>query len=217
MISTLDRMFLQACQSLIQYQQPLLALLAHHLDVSPEDLYYAWMEKRCQQTGMLPDTPWHYYFHGLECDFEHMNDNRYVRVEFGPRGRLDTCSGYGVLQFVMTSTPPWQTFPTLRDHLAEHAPPYDQFSGSYNKMYVLWQHIVDEGLLEAAAPDLVDFVQQHTEVEPSGAHCVRLPDDTDWHTFFDCGVCDRKVISAKGWQMLQTAETEGSDTAEFCL
>lgn len=65
---------------------------------------------------------------------EHLSDGRFLRVDFGPGGCLDTSTGWGVLQFVMASKVPWREFPELRAHLAGKPPPYDELSGSHERM-----------------------------------------------------------------------------------
>jgi hypothetical protein len=116
-------------------------------------------------------------------------------VEFGPRGRLDTFSGYAVLQFVMTTRPPWAEFQDLQAHLAERDPPYDRHSGSYNRMCVLWDRMEQLGLVEPAAPDLCALVEAHTRILPVGGREIALPEHLTRQERFDCMVCHRSVLS----------------------
>ena len=101
--------FIHACHELVRRQQELLPVLAETLSVAPQELYYRWVERSFPgiehppdelwpYVGQIGGTPWHWFFHGLECDLRHAGDGRYVRIEFGPRGRTEIVSGYGVLQ-----------------------------------------------------------------------------------------------------------------------
>jgi hypothetical protein len=160
---SLERSFLSACRELVKAQQELVPLLALTLGVAPEDLFYCWMDRDFPnvalepgeewrlQVGRIQDTEWEYFFHGFECDLKNSEDGRFVRVEFGPRGRFDILSGYAVLQFVMTSGPPWPEFPDLKSHLADRPPPYNAFSGSHGRAVELWKRLEEQGLLAAAA------------------------------------------------------------------
>ena len=50
-------------------------------------------------------------------DREHRPET--IALDFGPRGSVECVTPFGVLQFVMTSTAPWQEFPSLRARLAK--------------------------------------------------------------------------------------------------
>ena len=140
---------LNACSEAERRQQEMLPLLASALHVPAEDVFYTWAIRRCRQRGELPGTPWGYFFHGLECDLKNSADGRFLRLDFGPRGRIDTISAWGVLQFLMTSAAPWPDFAALKQLFADKAPPYDQLSGNFPKFCEYWDSL--EGSLARAA------------------------------------------------------------------
>jgi hypothetical protein len=203
----LESAFLSACRALVAAQGELAPLLAETVGVPPGEVFYAWMERHFPgvhlpqgeewrlQTGRVRETEWDYFFHGLECDLHHAGDGRHVRIEFGPRGRFDVLSEYAVLQFVMTSRAPWPEFFSLREYLADRPPPYDQFSGSYEKASALWDRLEAQGLLEPAAPDLCSLRHRCTRVQPDGKRLLVFPDELSEREHLDCLVAYRGVLS----------------------
>lgn len=178
--------FLQACREVVLRQQKLVPALAETLGVAPEEAFYQWViPPRCSQSGIIVGTEWRYFFHGNECDLRH-SDDRFLRIDFGPGGRFDTFSGWGVLQFVMTSRAPWQEFPELRAHLAVGPPPFGKLSGSHERMTDLISALKDSGFVE-----MVDTKAQSEEV-----------DDPTTRAFWDRQVRDVLVISELGKQAL---------------
>src|SRR5437879_2699245 len=92
---------LKACQELVHRQQEMLPLLAAALHVPEKEVFYTWALHKCKQHGDLEGTDWWYFFHGLECDLRNKADGRCLRIDFGPGGRVDTFTAWGVLQFIM--------------------------------------------------------------------------------------------------------------------
>jgi hypothetical protein len=110
-------------------------LLAHHLGVAPEEVFYRWIRSPgCEQSGSIAGSDWRYFFHGLECDLKNVCDGRFLRLDFGPNGRYDTFTGWGILQFIMTTKHPWHEFPELKAFLAAGPEPCNERSGSHHKM-----------------------------------------------------------------------------------
>jgi hypothetical protein len=154
--------------------------------------------------GTFAGGEWSYYFHGmLHCDFEHIQDKRFVRMDFGPKGRLDTFMGFGVLQFVMTTRPPWREFSELREYLAEKPPPYGRLSGSHTRMFDLFDQLKSAAYVEGADPELAALVEAHTTTIPNGSRLISLPKDLPESVWWDHMVCRRYVISATGYQVLE--------------
>lgn len=191
----------------IRYQQELVPRLAETLGVQPQEVFYHWViPPRCNQIGQIDGTEWQYVFHGHECDLRHQSDGRFLRIEFGPGGRFDTISGWGILQFVMTSKSPWQEFPELLQHLAEKPPPYNELSGSHEKMTKLWERIETLGYVEVAVPELCELEEKYTTIDSEGRAIVKLPDEyNDFmeHKFWDVMVSQRQVLSKLGKQILR--------------
>ncbi len=194
---------LEACQEVTVRQSELIPRLAETLGVSEGAVFYTWALRRCKQSGTVNDTDWRYFFHGLECDLENVADGRFLRIDFGPGGRLDTFTAWGVLQFIMTSKPPWPEFPDLQQQFAENGPPYDLYSGSFTKLLDVWNRLGAHGVFQQAAPNLVRFQAEHTSLGADGLRYLRFPPDTSEETRVDCTVAHRLCLSGLGHRILQ--------------
>jgi hypothetical protein len=195
---------LDACAEAEKHQQELLPLLASALGVPPEDVFYTWAFRRCKQHGDLPDTPWCFFFHGLECDLKNSADGRFLRLDFGPRGRLDTISAWGALQFIMTSVAPWPDYAALKQLFADKEPPYDQYSGNLHRFGEYWDRLEAQGCFETTDQGLVEFEAQYAAVGPSGIRTVRFPPETPEQTQIDCLVAHRTYLSAHARRLVET-------------
>jgi len=208
MSTELKYAFLCACQEAVFHQQELIPALAESLGIAPKEVFYHWvMPPRCEQTGMIAGAKWRYFFHGLECDLKHP-DGRFIQVSFGPGGRFDTFSGWGVLQFIMTAKAPWQEFSELRAYLAEESPLLDELSGSHDRMMVLVSQLKDSGCIELADPALCTLRKEYTIIDADGKSVVSMPGDYGDPTkreFYDTSVCHRLVLSELGKQVLTTS------------
>ena len=193
---------LEAFQESVARKEELLPLLAQAVSVPEDRLFYTWAARRCKQSGRIGDSGWAYFFHGLECNLRHA-DGRFLRIDFGPKGRLDTFNGWGVLQFIMTSTPPWSEFADLKQHFAEREPPFDEYAGSFSKMCPVSEALEARGVFEPADPELVAFQARYTTTGADGIAYVRLPPDTPDEVHADCSVADRSVLSAVGHRLLE--------------
>jgi hypothetical protein len=192
---------LEACREIVLRQGEMLPLLAATLQVPEDQVFYTWAFRRCKQHGPLEGTEWTYFFHGLECDLQNGTDGRFLRVDFGPRGRLDTFTAWGVLQFVMTSVPPWPEFPQLKAYFAKGAPPFDRFSGSFEEMSRIWDRLEAQGVFEKADPSLVDLQDKHAFRGSDGLRYIRFPPEVSEETRVDCSVADRQRLSPRCLQM----------------
>jgi len=178
--------FLCACQEVVLRQSELVPALARTLRVAPQEVFYHWaMPPRCRQTGTIAGSSWRFFFHGLECDLKNP-DGRFLRVDFGPGGRFDAFTGWGVLQFVMTSKAPWREYPELRRHLAEGLPPFDELSGSHERMVSLFSDLADLGLVEVASAKIG----------------TKEANDPEKQAFWDALVCHVWILSELGKQTL---------------
>jgi hypothetical protein len=199
---------LQACHEAGVRRREMLPLLADAISVVPDEVFYTWMLRRKElldrhgQHGPLGQLGWKYYFHGFECDLVH-DDGRLLRYDFGPGGRVDTFTSWGVLQYIMTSAPPWSGFLDLkasfrRDNLA---PAY--LAGDHGKLRLVWDALEARGVFEPADPGLVAFQARHSFVSPGGITIVRYPPDTPEMTVIDSAVAGRPVLSAVGLRILK--------------
>jgi hypothetical protein len=193
---------LEACQEVVCRQQEMLPLLASTLGVPAEEVFYTWAFRKCAQRGKLSKDPWGYFFHGLECDLTNGADGRFLRIDFGPGGRVDTLTAWGVYQFVMTSSAPWSDFPSLRQQFAPREPPYDRFSGDFYRLCDIWDRLKSQGCFEPADPELVRFREQFTSVGSDGIRHVSFPAGTPEKKQVDCSVAGRSVLTARAHQLL---------------
>ncbi|MBN2531822.1 MAG: hypothetical protein JXB88_02960 [Spirochaetales bacterium] len=202
--------FLKACGQVVAYQLDLVPALATSLGTVSEDVFYSWvMQPRCEQSGTISGTGWEYFFHGYECDLYH-SDGRFIRVDFGPGGRYDTFTGWGVLQFIMTSKPPFTEFPELQKYLAEKQPPYDEFSGSFDRMTAIVDRLTGCGYIESSDPRLCALKQQYTTKDDEGFIYINIPGDyrnSSKKEYHDVSVCERLVLTASGKGVLTSLDT----------
>jgi len=194
---------LHACRELLLHQENLVFLLAETIGIQPEEVFYSWTSRKINQTGSIHNTNWKYFFHGLSCTIENINDRRVLPVSFGPGGRVDTCTSSSALQFIMTSKEPWRVFLDVRTYLAKHAPPYNKHSGSHQKMSTLWQSMQHAGLIAIVDPQLTSFVEHHTTHLPDGQSMLSFPDGIDERTVLDSDVHNRWIITKRGWRVLK--------------
>ncbi len=199
--SLLEIGVLEACREVVVRQQQVVPLLAAALGVPTDQVFYTWMFRLSEGPGRIGDSGWSERFHGFECDLRH-SDGRFLRIDFGPKGRLDTFTMWGILQFIMTSAPPWSEFPDLKQYLAEKEPPLNELSGSFSKMCAVWDTLEARGAFEQADPALIAFQARYTAVESDGLTWIRLPPDTPEEIQMDCCVAHRPILSVLGHQLL---------------
>lgn len=203
-MNTTELEILHACHEFITRSQELFPLLESTLGVKQEEVFYAWAFRQCQQRGQLSNSAWVYFFHGLECDLKNTSDGRFLRIDFGPHGRIDTFTAWGVLQFIMTSVSPWPLFPKLQRFFANTIPPFDQFSGDFDTFYPIWNRLEHEGCFGVADQELVQLQNRYTEVDSYGIQHVRFPANVSERTQVDCSVAHRKTLSQHGRTLLET-------------
>jgi hypothetical protein len=202
----LELVVLEACQEFILRQQEMLPHLAAALDVAEEEVFYTWtLRGRAKTRGHLKDAAWTYFPHGFECDLKNTNDGRYLRIDFGPRGRVGILNSYGVLQFIMTSVYPWREFPQLKEYFANGDPPYDHNSGNWRKMSQLWDRLEMKGVFEQADSRLVTLQAKYSSRGPDGLTWIQFPPEFSEETRVDCNVAHRRILSPIGTQLLDAA------------
>ena len=147
---------------------------------------------------------WKWFFHGLECDFRNIHDGRYVRVDFTTEKYQHT----SVMQFVMTTCPPWGEYPELKTYFADdEQPPYDYLSGNHSKMMELYEELEQYGYFEASDEELVKLNQKYTFREKDEQlgqfiNIIRIPDELMPENPEDIDLCDREVLSEKAYGKL---------------
>jgi len=194
---------LKACYELNLRQNEILPHLSKTLQVETNEVFYEWAFRRIKQSGTILNNEWRYFFHGLECDIANLLDGRFLRVDFGPGGTIDTFSGFGILQFIMTSKSPWSNFEQLKLFFATERPPYNQFSGDYSKINDIFEKLFSEGLIEVADKDLIAFEKQYTTIQTNGSWLIKFPPGTPEKQMFDCSVAKRLKLSESGKNYLK--------------
>jgi hypothetical protein len=195
---------LAACFEVKRRQREMLPLIAGALGVPEAQAFYDWAIRGRQDADHIPDSSWRFSFHGFECDLQNTADGRFMRYDFGPGGRCDCVTPWGLLQFVMTSKAPWREFPALRERLARTGPPYDYLSGDHAKVCEAWGRLEREGCFEPADPELVEFLSRHTAVRPDGSSEVWFPDGTTDEMMIDCLVAQRPILTARAHSLLDS-------------
>jgi hypothetical protein len=203
-MSALTMPILEACAEATRRRQEMLPLLAAAQGVSPGQVFYAWMSRRGND-GPSPDPAWEIRFHGFECDLHNVEDGRHLRYDFGPKGSVDTMTGFGVLQFIVSSRPPWRTFPELCEQLDLRRSSSGWITWGDGRFYEEWDLLVEEGLLAPADPELVDLQRRCTTVGADGITTVGLPEGLPEEIFFDALVANREVLAPRALVLLEEA------------
>jgi hypothetical protein len=189
---------LEACNEAVVRQNEMLPALAEAIGVPPRQVFYAWALRRCPQRGRLADESWVFFFHGLECDLTNLEDGRLLRLDFGPGGTTLTFTLWGIRQFILHARAPWREFPELRQLVASDPAAVSR----------LWDEVCDHGLLEVAAPSLVQRLRDSTTQGADGLAHVLFPPGMSAEEEIDCSVAHRMQLSPLARQMLARAKQE---------
>jgi hypothetical protein len=194
---------LAACNEMITRIREVLPLLESTVGTYEGAVFYTWAFRRCKQSGEIPVSSWSYFFHGYECDMKNTSDGRFLRIDFGPGGRTDTVTAWGVLQFIMTCADPWSCFDELKLFFAKSNPPFDQYSGDFHKICAIWDILKDEGCFETADEKLVQLEEKYTTINSIGIRYIEFPATVSEKTQIDCSVAHRKIISQHGRNLIK--------------
>jgi len=181
--------FLQACQQFSLYKNEMFNLLAATIGIEKHQIFYQWCYRKIKQSGSIDNSDWKYFFHGLECDFRHKNNNEKIIIEFGPNGRIDTFTNFGLFLFITTQENPSIELVKIKKFLTNSVA--SDKSNSMQAMIFLDQQIK---ILENN-----EFIEK-AEIE---YHKYTNNDNkTDDELYFDSQVFHRKIISSKGFKHL---------------
>lgn len=208
--------YLIAASDMLDKIKDLTPKLADHLNVPVKELYYWWASKRFLNgpMGIIENTNWKYWFSVKSCLLEHRKDKRFLTINFGPKGRIDTLGAIGnynentIFNYIMTSKSPWPEYRELKDH----------FWGQYNqeKYEQCIKHIDNYYPTDRPSPI---FVPSGAESEIRELHHELIshrfvePMDPKLYKFngipigklelYDYWVRDRWIISAKGKDQIE--------------
>jgi hypothetical protein len=54
------------------YKENSVDLLAQSIGLSKTEIFYNWCFRKIRQSGIIVNSDWKYFFHGLECDLRLM-------------------------------------------------------------------------------------------------------------------------------------------------
>jgi len=131
-IGDLELTTLQACRELTTLKIEFVSLLSKVLCIETNDIFYQWLSRKISQRGEI-DLNWSYFFHGYECDMRHKTDKRILRIEFGPTGRTDTFTSWGLYQFINT----WTPFQDMKTILSVSGLPQKELDKIFSKLMLL--------------------------------------------------------------------------------
>ena len=188
----LEHDFLQAAKALVEIQQRLFDRAKITLGMSAYDFWIRRVgepEVRKRLDNDITDSEWRYQFHGLELDAVHLHDDRFARLELGPRGMTNVFSGWSIGVFVVSTRPPWPTFTRLRNHLY-HSPRHPHFQ----RLSQLKDALIEQGLFVFADPELFDLRNKYTENTENG-RIIDIPEGLQPEVSSDVWLCDRYVLA----------------------
>jgi hypothetical protein len=196
-LSPVEFQLLAACREATGRAKEMLPLVAQAIGVAQGEAFYTWALHRCKPRWTLEGTNWNFVFHGLECDLENTADGRLLRLDFGPGGRVDTFTMWGVLRFVMTSNAPWPEYSDLKREFAE--------SGTWTNttaIEAVWDRLDELGMFQEANEELAEFEENYASIGPDGLRHVNYPPGTPETVQADCAVAHRLVLTESAHRVL---------------
>lgn len=194
---------LLACLEQMIRSEELISLLVEELSIEQEQLLHAWKSGLIPQRGTCGNREWRWFFHGSECDFRHMGDGRFLRVDFGPHGAVNTFSAWGVFQLIEHTVAPWRTFSSLMEAIRAGTRTESAAADAYSQFLSVWTQLEALEWIGVADPLLIDFVHQCSTVDDLGITHVVYPPDTPEDVQNDCSVAHRQCIREAGKERLR--------------
>lgn len=185
-INPIELRVLILCQELIQVKQKFIKRMARMLGIEPQEIFYAWLSGTIPQHGHLPSKKWKYFFHGFECDLRHCGDGRMIRIEFGPGGRIDTFTDWGIFQYLISSKSYWFSKPEVIQYFSAYHEIED-----YQKISVIVNKLKSYQWVVPVASKLHEPI-----------HFSLLPTLLAERKYLDSRVCHRLIVSSQGWELL---------------
>lgn len=179
-------LILQTCHQFSLYKENLMNSLAKSIRLEKKDIFYHWCFRKISQSGIIIGSDWKYFFHGLECDLRNCKDNQVIRIEFGPSGRIDTFTSWGLLLFILTLKEPSNEIIKIKKYFSEN-------SGNYLSDFNKIDRILSSKLEELEIKKLIAKASLKN-------HLISKRSEDE--LYFDSLVCQRKVISNHGLQLL---------------
>ncbi|WP_372364961.1 hypothetical protein [Candidatus Uabimicrobium sp. HlEnr_7] len=200
--------FLCACKHVVDYQQEVFPLIAADLKNTINVGYYEWMSLYpgvgFNFDGIITwqEEEWRYWFHSSECSVENIKDGRHIRIDFGPKGRLDTFCQWGVLLYVVCSRAPWPNFAELCHFLMPNSPPY-HISDAYGaKKFDYFDKFAHLDLIVYPDLPLYNLQQKYFYRSEAGHFIQSYPNDGPDSLRFDFEVCNRYILTQKALEII---------------
>ncbi len=213
-LTSVELNVLTACQEALQEKQKLIHLLSKTFRLEPQNIFYHWINGKLPQHGYLSNKQWKYFFHGLECDLRHQ-DGRFIRMEFGPGGRIDTFTDWGIYKYITSFKKHWLTSIDVDSYLAKLMASPESLD-NYQKTSLIVNRLKDLKLLVPVAPELAKELNGcHVKTFGASEMVVQLPKHLTDRKYFDTRVCNRLIIAAKGWQLLPATASQSSLAIEY--
>lgn len=208
---------LAACQDALMEKKKLIAKLANTLCLEPRDIFYHWIGGKLRQHGYVTGNQWKYFFHGLECDLRHSRDDRFLRIEFGPGGRIDTFTDWGIYQFITSFKDNWPSSPAVAAYFSKNTPFHHVHAteqlDAYQKISFIINRLKSLKLTIPVAPELTKALNGcSVKNQGSTEIIIQLPKHLTDHKYFDTRVCNRLIISPKGWEVLSKHTATAAET-----
>lgn len=133
---------------------------------------------------------------------KNINDNRFVRIDFGPAKQHYVITGWGILQFIMCTKAPWGIYADLKEYLTKKTP-RDELSGDFNIMMRILLKLEDNEYLVPCDSELCELRNRYTKPDANGYNnIIDIPENLQPECKTDLLVCDRLIISEKGESIL---------------
>jgi hypothetical protein len=200
-LSTNERQFLEAAAELAIRQRELEPRVSAALGRRAYDYWilgHGRDDPALDAIDVVEGGDWRFRFHGLEFDVRHVADGRSVRVDFGPGGILTFTPG-GVGSFVVTTRPPWRTFPELKAFLS------GSVGYEYAKCVELSEALRNMHLISYVSPDVVNLVKRHSTFVPGRGHVLDVPPAERPTDESALTLCDKLVLTERGRELLDNA------------
>ncbi len=202
---------LTACQEILKEKTKLMNQLAKTLGIDTQDLFYQWISGKLPQHGFLSGRQWKYFFHGFECDFRHILDGRLIRIEFGPGGRIDTFTDWGIYKFITTVRKQWLTTPAVLTYFSTiSASLPSALLDDYQKISFIITQLKSKQWVVAVAPELAKINGNPIRAVGSNDLLIQLPKFLTDYKYLDTRVCQRLIISATGKKILALPRAESA-------
>ncbi|MCX4024707.1 hypothetical protein H0A36_09605 [Endozoicomonas sp. SM1973] len=167
-------------------KQVIIKDLSEVLGCEQDDIFYSWCFRKFKQHGELVKLDYIYFFHGYECDIRSKDKSQYIRIDFGPGGRIDTFSEWGLYNFVVSFKSQNSALLSLHEYLIKTVETRSRSETSNNSERDILSELIDymkkDGYLYQAFYEPLNYENK-----------LNFP--VDEIKYFDEAVSNRLIIS----------------------